>query len=128
MPLVTSVTGGPVPVVSRAAQEWLRPPACAEHFQQAVFLSGRGKGGLVSVCANFTQTLYHPSGGLSRGGLKGEGELTANVPNIFDFYHIYGVILRIIIDIDSYGYRSFGLLVVILDAVDGNINGFKYIF
>lgn len=76
----------------------------------------------------FTQTLYHPSGGLSRGGLKGEGELTANVPNIFDFYHIYGVILRIIIDIDSYGYRSFGLLVVILDAVDGNINGFKYIF
>lgn len=64
---VTSVTGGPVPVVSRAAQEWLRPPACAEHFQQAVFLSGRGMGGLVSVCANFTQKIYHQYQMLSRG-------------------------------------------------------------
>jgi hypothetical protein len=45
----------------------LRPPACAEHFQQAVFLSGRGKGGLVSVCAIFTQKIYHQYQVLSRG-------------------------------------------------------------
>lgn len=94
-----------------------------------VFLSGRGKRDLVSVNANFHADTISPLRGIVKRRIKtNKVDLAVNIPNILDFYHVNSVILRRITN--GYGYKdsSLGLLIVVLDIINYNLNRFKYIF
>ena len=69
LPLVTSVTGGPGPVLSRTAQEWYQPHPDTGRFQHRASLSGCALRPLLRQ-SFFQVVLYHQLFPLSTGNRR----------------------------------------------------------